>query len=331
VSVRAPTPVRLGIAFDGGDPPDALRAIALEAERAGAVNAWMACHLFEREPIASAAITLAATQSIGVVLMAMSPYTVHPVYATMAAATLDECFPGRVQLCFGVGSPRELSAIAVASPRPLQTLREAIEIARLLLKGETVAFEGERFRISNRRLATGAHRVAVKLAASGPRMLELGGEIADGIVISAGTSPQFIRWSLDHVRRGEERSGRRAEKAALVFCAAEKDERAAHERLRPQLAYILRNQHHARNLALAGTRLDQAALAQAFARKDWSAIRALISDDVVRRHSASGTPEQVAAALANYQSAGLDEIVIIGARDSAQVRDVLASSNPSGN
>jgi 5,10-methylenetetrahydromethanopterin reductase len=325
VSISASSTVRFGVAFDGGEPLDVLRAIASQAEGAGASNAWIACHLFRREPIASAAMTLAATASIGVVLMAMSPYTVHPVYATMAAATLDECFPGRVQLCFGVGSPRELSAISVASPQPLRTLRESIEIARRLLGGGTIVLEGERFRISGRRLAMGAHEVPIKLAASGPRMLELAGEMADGVVISAGTSPEFIRWSLDHVSDGEARSGRKVDKAALVFCSVDHEERAAHERLHSPLAYILRNQHHARNLALAGSKLDQAALAQAFAREDWKAIRELINDDIVRRHGASGTPGQVAAALSRYRSAGLDEIVVMAVQESTHMQNILTA------
>jgi 5,10-methylenetetrahydromethanopterin reductase len=325
VSVSASTTARFGVAFDGGEPLDVMRAIVRQAEGAGAGNAWIACHLFRREPIACAAMALAATASLGVVLMAMSPYTVHPVHATMAAATLNECFPGRVQLCFGVGSPRELAAIAVASPQPLRTLRESIEIARGLLRGETVVFEGERFRISGRRLAMGVHQVPIKLAASGPRMLELAGEIADGVVISAGTSPEFIRWSLDHVGDGEARSGRKVDKAALVFCSVDHDEQAAHERLRSPLAYILRNQHHARNLALAGSKLDQAALAQAFAREDWKAIGELIDDEIVRRHGASGTPGQVAAALSRYRSAGLDEIVVMAVQESTHMQSILAA------
>ena len=89
--------MRFGLSVDGGDPPQALRSIVEAADAHGAANLWIASHLFQREPIACAAAVLAASRNVGVVLMAMSPYTVHPVYATMAAATLDEFFPGRVQ------------------------------------------------------------------------------------------------------------------------------------------------------------------------------------------------------------------------------------------
>ena len=195
------TSPRFSISFDGTDHPDNLRSMIAVADRAGAASAWIASHLFHREPIACAAMTLAGSQNIGIVLMAMSPYTVHPVHATMAAATLDEYFPGRVQLCFGVGAPRDLESVGIVAEQPLLTLQEAIEIARSLLAGETIVVAGRRFRVGGRRLVTGARSIPIWLAASGPKMLELAGTSADGVLISAATSPEFIRWSLDHVRR----------------------------------------------------------------------------------------------------------------------------------
>jgi len=316
-------PLQIGVSVDGTDPASSLRALAETADAAGAANLWLACHLFNREPIACAAAALSASRSLGAVLMAMSPYTVHPVYAAMAGATLDELFPGRVQLCFGVGAPAALEAVGVAAEHPVETLRESIEVARELLSGEPVKFAGTRHRISGR-LAMGAHRLPVWLAASGPRMLELAGEKADGVVISAGTSPAFIGWCLNIVRRGEERGGRAVRKAALVVCSVDADTRRAHERVRRRLAYVLRGSHHARNLQLAGTRLDQAALAEAFAQEDWQRVDALTTDDVVMRHCASGTPHEARAMVQAYRDAGLDEIVVYGMHERRQLDDVLA-------
>src|SRR5258708_16069173 len=107
-------PSELGLSFDGSETPDALRAMVKTADEGGASTVWLASHLFQREPIATAALALANAKNISIALMAMSPYSVHPLYATMAAATLDEYFPGRVKLCFGVGAPRDLEA---AGPR----------------------------------------------------------------------------------------------------------------------------------------------------------------------------------------------------------------------
>jgi 5,10-methylenetetrahydromethanopterin reductase len=316
-------PSEFGLSFDGSETPDAMRAAARTADEGGASTVWLASHLFQREPIATAALALAHTKNISVALMAMSPYSVHPLYATMAAATLDEYFPGRVKLCFGVGAPRDLEAAGLVADHPLGTMREAIGVARALLSGETIDFKGERFRVSGRRLANGAREIPIFLAASGPQMLELAGAAADGVLISAATSPAFIRWTLDLVRKGEQTSGRRIRKAALVYVSADDDEIVARNRLRRQLGFILRGQHHARNLEMAGTALDQASLVAAYAREDWETVNSLVNDDVVMRHSASGTPSQVRAAFASYESVGIDEIVASGIGDSTHLEKVL--------
>jgi len=316
-------PSEFGLSFDGSETPDTLRAAAKTADEGGVSTVWLASHLFQREPIATAALTLAHTKNISIALMAMSPYSVHPLYATMAAATLDEYFPGRVKLCFGVGAPRDLEAAGLVADHPLGTMREAIGVARALLSGETIDFKGERFRVSGRRLASGAREIPIFLAASGPQMLELAGAAADGVLISAATSPAFIRWTLDLVRKGEQTSGRRIRKAALVYVSADDDETVARNRLRRLLGFILRGQHHARNLEMAGTALDQASLVAAYAREDWEAVNSLVNDDVVMRHSASGTPSQVRAAFASYESVGIDEIVASGIGDSAHLKKVL--------
>ena len=122
-------PGTFGVSFEGKETPEVMRAAVATADAAGASTLWIASHLFQKEPIAVAALALAASQRIKVALMAMSPYSMHPVHATMAAATLDEYFPGRVQLCFGVGAPRDLEAAGIEAPQPLKTLREA-EIGR---------------------------------------------------------------------------------------------------------------------------------------------------------------------------------------------------------
>lgn len=316
-------PSEFGISLEGNESLESLRAMIKVADEGGASTIWLASHLFQREPIATAAMALASTKNVKVALMAMSPYSVHPVYSTMAAATLNEQFPGRVTLCFGVGAPRDLEAAGLTAEHPLGTLRESINIARSLLEGESVQHEGERFRISGRRLSIGAQSVPIFLAASGPQMLELAGAAADGVLLSAATSPAFLRWTLDLVRKGEEKAGRRIKKSALVYVATDANETSAHDRLRRTLGFILRGQHHARNLEMAGTSLDQAALSAAYAKEDWATVAALVDNDVVKRHSASGTPAQVSKALKSYEAIGLDEIVSAGMTTARQLADVF--------
>lgn len=300
-----------------------LRELALSADALGAERLWLASHLFQREPVVNAAMVLGATTRLSAALMAMSPYVVHPAYTAMAVAALDEWFPGRVVLSFGAGAPRDLAGLGMVAEKPLGVLRESVVLSRALLSGETVQFEGRRFRAEGRSFNSGAHEVPIMLAASGPKMLELAGEVADGVLISAATSPAFVAWALERVRAGEAKSGRRVHKAALVYTAVSPDGVAAKERLRRNLAFVLRGAHHAMNLELAGTRLDQAALNAAYGAEDWEAVARLIDDEVLEAHTASGTPEAVRAAMQRYEAVGLDEVVLAGIPKAEDLRLIL--------
>jgi 5,10-methylenetetrahydromethanopterin reductase len=176
----------ISISSDGRDSLPGFQEKVAAGENGGAAAIWIANHLFQRDPITLAAVSLAQTKRMRVTLMAMSPLTVHPVQAAMAAATLDEFFPGRVALCLGVGAPADLTSIGIEAERPLRIMREALELARALLAGETVQVDGEFFHANGRRLTTGMRSVPLVLAASGPRMLALAGAAADGVLISAG-------------------------------------------------------------------------------------------------------------------------------------------------
>jgi 5,10-methylenetetrahydromethanopterin reductase len=276
--------------------------------------------LFQRDPVALAYRALSATTDLRVALMAMNPFTVHPVQVAMAAATLDECFPGRVILCLGVGAPVDLKSVAIEASGPIKAMREALAICRALLNGETVNVKGEVFSVVHRKLAQSAP-VPLVLAASGPQMLALAGSSADGVLFSAGSSVEFVRWSLDHVEQGAQ--GRKVRAHGLVYGSVDDKASTAHNRLRKTLGTLLRGQHHAHNLQLAGSELDQAALTQAMASEDWPRVNALIHDGIVSRHAVSGTPAQVRERMDAYAGAGLDEMVIAGAQDAQQIAALL--------
>jgi 5,10-methylenetetrahydromethanopterin reductase len=212
-----------------------------------------------------------------------------------------------------VGAPADLAAAGIASPRPLVTLREAIALCRALLAGEPVDVDGEVLRVHGRRLVNGGRAIPIVLAASRPNMLALAGRAADGVLISAATSPPFVRACLDHARQ----DGPALRRLGIVYTRLGATETEAMDGIRRPIGFVLRGAHHAENIRVSGAALDQAALAAAYAAEDWAGVDRLVSDDVVRRHAACGTPEQVRARLEDYRAIGLDE-VIIGGIDSAE-------------
>jgi len=314
----------ISISSDGRDAPANFDAKLAAGEEGGAATIWIANHLFLRDPVAMAALSLAKTSRIKVALMAMSPFTIHPVQLAMAASTLDEVFPGRVTLCLGVGAPADLKAVGLDAAKPLKVMREAFDAIRGLLNGDTVKLNGESFTINDRRLVTGQRHVPLVLAASGPQMLELAGSIADGVLISAGTSVEFIEQTLERVQRGAK--GRKVRTSAMAYAAIDEVEATANDKMRRVLAILLRGAHHKPNLDAAGSVLDQSALNDAVLAEEWPRAEAMITDDIVRRHAASGTAEQVKARFAAYHAVGLDELVIAGARDGDQITKILQAA-----
>ena len=296
---------------------------ARRAETEGAATLWIADHLFQREPVATAAAVLGVTSRARVALMAVSPHVVHPVHIAMAAATLDELAPGRVILCLGTGAPRDLDDAGIQPARRARALREALELTRALLSGEPVRYRGELWSAHDRALATGRRAVPVFLAASGPQTLALAGTDADGVLISNTASVEFVRWALERVDASAR--GRRLTRAGLIYAAIADREADALGRYRRHLAVTLRGAHHARNIALGGGQVDQVALDDAVSRGDWARAEALVTDDLVRRHTASGTLGQVRERLDAYRAAGLDEIVLGGLADPAQTARTLAA------
>ncbi|SEO16706.1 5,10-methylenetetrahydromethanopterin reductase [Rhodospirillales bacterium URHD0017] len=309
------------ISMDGRAPVTDIPAQAKAAEEGGASTLWIACHLYLRDPITMAALALGATRRIKIALMAMSPYSVHPVFIAMAAATLEEMYPGRVILCLGAGAPADLKAAGLEATRPLVSIGETVKICRALLAGEMADFQGQMFRVSGRRLANGPRKVPIVLAASRARMLKLAGRESDGVLISAATSPPFVKACLAEAASAN--PGFR--KVGIVYTKLGATEKEGIDPIRRPIGFVLRGAHHAENIRLSGARLDQAALATAYAAENWAEVDHLVSDDIVRRHAACGTPDQVRAKLDEYRAIGLDEVVIGGMDDAPSIAAALAA------
>jgi 5,10-methylenetetrahydromethanopterin reductase len=310
-----------GISMDGRAPDTDIPAQAKAAEEGGASTLWIACHLYLRDPITMAALALGATRRIKVALMAMSPYSVHPVFIAMAAATLDEMYPGRVILCLGAGAPADLKAAGLEATRPLVNIGETVKICRALLAGEMADFQGQVFHVAGRRLANGGRKVPIVIAASRSRMLKLAGRMTDGVLISAATSPPFVKACLSEAASPK----RDFRKVGIVYTKLGATEKEGIDPIRRPIGFVLRGAHHAENIRLSGAKLDQAALATAYAAENWPEVDRLVSDDVVRRHAACGTPDQVRARLDEYRAIGLDEVVIGGMDDAPSIAAALAA------
>jgi alkanesulfonate monooxygenase SsuD/methylene tetrahydromethanopterin reductase-like flavin-dependent oxidoreductase (luciferase family) len=199
-------------------------AVAL-AERRGFTHAW----LYDSQMLASdvyAALALCAVRTKKIVL---GPGVTNPAsriapMTACAIASINALAPGRVILGIGTGNTARRT-LGMPAAR-LDVLRDHVRVCRDLLAGKTTAYqEGERRRmIRFLNPKSGAiniqKKVPIYVSASGPKTLELAGEIADGVILFGAVSPTLIAFCMDHVRAGAERAGRDPKKLYTLCMTA---------------------------------------------------------------------------------------------------------------
>jgi len=307
--------MRVGLCFDGFYSIHEMIELAQLADDKGLESIWMSDHLCFRDSLTTSMALLAKTKRIQVAPAPMSPYSRHPIISAMSIATMEEFAPGRVIASPGTGNAAALKEAGMESPRPLKTMREYVEILRRFLSGETVNYQGEIFRINGAKMGFYPSRpIRMYITAVRSRMLQLAGEIGDGVLLSAGCAPGYIAQCQAEVAKGVQRSGKssaQCEVAGFVTTAVADDPREAIEASKMFLAYIFRNKHHAENIRMGGGTVDQEALAAAVAKRDWEAAKKLISDEVVHAHSIAGTPVECQRRLETFIQGGLNLPILL--------------------
>jgi len=294
-------------------------ALARAAEAAGVGSIWLAEHMGFREAISTAMAVLVTTERLTAVPVAISPYARHVLIHAMAGATLAEAAPGRVKWCLGMGNPMALDEMGITPRRPVVAVREYLSALRALWAGEALRRDGEAVILRGARLAfSPPASIPILLAAMGPKMLELAGEAADGVVLSAGLSHAFMKHSLEAVAAGARRAGQAAEAMEIVgfiITATSRSHAEAVEAARSTLAYLFRSKFIAENLRFSGTRIDLEALAEAASRRDWDTAKRYVTDEVVHAYAIAGTPEECRRRLRDYLDVGLTTPVLFPVGD----------------
>ena len=193
--------MRVGLCFDGFYSIQEMIELARLADDAGLESLWMSDHLCFRDSLVTSMALLASTKKIKVAAAPMSPYSRNPMITAMSIATMEEYAPGRVIASPGTGNAAALKEAGMESPHPLQTMREYVTILRAYLSGQAVNFNGEIFQINGAKMGfIPQGKVFMYLTAVRPRMLCLGGEIGDGVLLSGGCSPGYIAQCIGEIK-----------------------------------------------------------------------------------------------------------------------------------
>lgn len=139
-------------------------------------------------------------------------YTRHPAVTAAAAATLNEVSGGRALVNLVAGGSMVLRPMGIPREAPLTVIEETLAILRRLWSGEKVNFEGQRYRLAAAQLALGAHTIPIWLSVRGPKLLELAGREAEGVVLMAKSD---LGAALELVEQGSVESGRRPQRIYL--------------------------------------------------------------------------------------------------------------------
>ena len=285
------------------------------AERCDFEAVWQAESRLVREATVPIAAYAAVTERIKVGCGVIPIWTRNVGLLAATFATLDELAPGRVIMGLGAWWEPLASKVGVRRVHPLAAMRETVEVTRRLLAMERVTYHGEFVHLDGVEIDIvhgdrSPKHVPIYVGATGMKMMELAGEIADGVVLNYMVGPDYTKRAMDALAIGAERAGRSVDdidRPQLVVCSMDRDRGVALDRARELLTQYLGQQPH----LMKASGVDPALIEEIGKILTWPAgpeeierAMRLVPDETVRMVSACGTPEECRAKVAEYVENG---------------------------
>jgi probable F420-dependent oxidoreductase len=290
-------------------------ATAREAEARGYHTAWLG-EVSGYDAIVMSTVVATHTERLVVANGVLPVQTRTPVVLGMATASLNHLAPGRFALGLGLSSRTIVEQWHGLSFSPsLVQIREAVDIVRKVAAGERVNVEGSVYRVKNFRLTGPIPRppVRVYLAALGPEMLELAGEIADGVLLN-WIPPEAVPASITHLETGARRAGRTLdgfEIASFVRTCVTDDATAARETLARDITGYATVDVYASFFRTAGYPDEVAAVGAAWASGDRAGAVKRVSPRMLDGLGVVGDEAFCRARIAEFARAGITQPVIV--------------------
>jgi 5,10-methylenetetrahydromethanopterin reductase len=318
-------PVRVYLRVPGTAPiPELIKLLqnveAAGFDGAGVLDSQMIC----RDTFVTLGQAAVQTSRMTLFPAVTNPFTRHASVLAGGIQSVEELAPGRVKFVIGTGYTSASTIGRKAAT--LAEMRACIATVKALLAGQSVDFDGTPGRL----VYASGRRIPVIMAASGPKALEVAGEVADGVMALVGFNRGIVQTALEHIERGAKRSGRRLEDLEIIWAvrtgmAATTAE--ARRLARPTVVHwgILRWGGHW--LGPAGVKVPQYEIPEAVHKiypdlshaEDWDAAIAatsFVSDEVIAElcdaYGLIGTPEDCAARITEMNKLGVGNIYVMG-------------------
>jgi 5,10-methylenetetrahydromethanopterin reductase len=286
------------------------------AEALGYAAVWQADSRLVREATVPMAAFAATTERIGIGSGVIDVWTRNPARLASLFSTLDDLAPGRVLAGLGAWWDPLATKVGIARDRPLRVMREVVEALRALLRCDgPVSYDGVHVHLDGVELdyvhdERRAKDVPLYIGATGMQMMELAGEIADGVVLNYLVSPSYNERAMAALETGAAKAGRSVDdldRPQLVVCSLADDRDAALDAARLLVTQYLGQQPH----IMAASGVPAELLADIGGVLTWpathdqvAAAAKLVPDEVVQLLCAAGTAEECRAKVAEYIATG---------------------------
>jgi 5,10-methylenetetrahydromethanopterin reductase len=309
------------------------------AEALGFEAVWQADSRLVRDCLVPMAAFAAVTDHIKIGSGVVDCWSRNPARLAASFSTLDDLAPGRV--LFGIGAWWDPLArkVGIDRARPLTAMREIVHVCRALLHNETVSFEGVHVHLDGVELdyvhqPRRAKDVPIYIGATGLQMMELAGEIADGVVLNYLVSPAYTTGAMEALERGARKAGRRAtdlDRPQLVVCSVDHDRAAALDAARLLVTQYLGQQPHIMKASGVPTGLLDdigRVLTWPATHEQVVAASKLVPDEIVQMLTASGTPDEACARVADYIAGGCTCPILYPLGDVGAMIDAFSGWEP---
>ena len=285
------------------------------AEQHGFEAVWQAESRLVRDAIVPMAAYAAVTERIKVGSGVINNWTRNIGLLAATFLTLDDLAPDRI-IC-GIGAWWDPLArnVGIERRKPLLAMRETVEVLRRLLHMERVTFHGEFVNVEGIELDVVHGRrlprhVPIMIGATGDQMMELTGEIADGVVLNYCVPPDYNDKALELLEKGARRTGRKLEdldRPQLVVCSVDYDHDKAIDTTRSLLTQYLAQQPHiakASGVSPEVVASIQSILGWPATKEQIQKAKHLVPEDLIYRITASGTPDDARLKVEEYRKHG---------------------------
>ena len=285
------------------------------AESKGFEAVWQAESRLVRDAIVPMAAFAAHTTRIKVGSGVINNWTRNVSLTAATFLTLDDLAQDRIICGIGAWWDPLAKNVGIERSKPLLAMREYITVIRDLLAMKNVTFHGEFVHVTGIELDVVHGRrqprhVPIYIGATGPKMMALSGEIADGALLNYLVSPKYNLEAMEQLEAGAKLAGRKIDaidRPQLVVCSVDYDRKRALDGARKLVTQYLGQQPHIMKASgVSQELLDEISqvLKWPATEEDIERAMGLVPDDVVQMITASGTPDEVRAKVREYVANG---------------------------